>query len=347
MEKISKMSFARVTSINHSQKEDKPSYGSFLLLPLSFEKRCAILRVRNVGGLCMIQQPQAYDSSLKTLLEGLASQVLPELVSGVEVEAELNDEMLKPPLRADRVYTVLWRGVPCILHVELETKANANIACRLLEYNAILYKKHKKPVISVVIYPFRVKLPKAPLRIFVGSEEMHTFRYRVIALWKLRARSYLNRGVVGMYALLPTMRGATYELLKQALDEMKAFYGESRRRLAEQILLFDTFLQRLDTLSIVDKYKVQEYLDMFDSLLDESRIVKKKAAEAKAAGEVEGEIKALRRIIIELVQTRFPALAQLAQQKVMQLSEPRQFHGLVMQIALAHDEAAARDVLNV
>ncbi len=181
-----------------------------------------------------------------------------------------------PPKR-----TMLWRGCPCVLHMELETKANANVARRLLEYNAILYKKHGKPVLSVVIYPFRVKLPKAPLRIGIGLEEVLTFRYRVIALWKLRARSYLNRRVVGMYALLPTMRGATYELLKQALDEMKAFYGENRRRFAEQLLLFDTFLQRTDTISIVDKCKVQEHLDMFDSLLEESRIVKKKAAEAK------------------------------------------------------------------
>ena len=295
----------------------------------------------------MIQQPQAYDSSLKTLLEGLAGQVLPELVSGVEVEAELNDEILKPPLRADRVYTALWRGVPCILHVELETKASTNIAHRLLEYNAILYKKHKKPVVSVVIYPFRVKLPRLPLCIFVGSQEIHTFWYHVIALWKLRARSYLNRGVVGMYALLPTMRGATYEMLKQALDEMKAFYGENRRRLAEQILLFDTFLQRSDTLSIVDKYKVQEYLDMFDSLLDESRIVKKKAAEAEAKGRAEGEIETLRQVIVEIVQTHFPVLAQLAQQKVTKLSDSRQLHGLIMQLTLARDEAAARDVLNV
>ena len=69
------------------------------------------------------------------------------------------------------------------------------------------------------------------------------------------------------------MRGATYDVLKQALDEMKVFYGENRRRLAEQILLFDTFLQRSDTISLVDKCKVQEYLDMFDSLLDESRFV--------------------------------------------------------------------------
>ncbi|MDQ2886219.1 MAG: hypothetical protein M3Y39_09045 [Chloroflexota bacterium] len=85
---------------------------------------------------------------------------------------------------------------------------------------------------------------------------------------------------------------------------------------------------------------------MFDSLLDESHFVKKKTAEAKAEGQVEGEIKALRQVITELVQTRFPALTQLAEQKVMQLSEPRQFHGLTMQIALSRDEKAARDVLS-
>src|SRR5450755_1803800 len=107
------------------------------------------------------------------------------------------------------------------------------------------------------------------------------------------------------------------------------------------------FLQRTDTLSIVDKCKVQEYLDMFDSLLDESRFVKKKAAEAEAKGLVKGEIKALRQVIIEIVQTRFPSLTELAQQKVVTLSEPKQFHGLTMQIALARDEVAAHDVLSM
>jgi hypothetical protein len=100
----------------------------------------------------------------------------------------------------------------------------------------------------------------------------------------------------------------------------------------------------------VDKCKVQEYLDMFDSLLDESRLVKKKAAEAEAKGRVEEraeEIEALRQLILGIVQTRFPALAQLAQQKVATLSEPKQFHGLIMQIAMARDEAATRELLRM
>jgi hypothetical protein len=55
----------------------------------------------------------------------------------------------------------------------------------------------------------------------------------------------------------------------------------------------------------------------------------------------------LRQVSIEIVQTRFPALAELAQQKVVKLSEPKQFHGLIMQIAMARDEAAARELLRM
>ncbi len=316
----------------------------FFSLPLSSKTKHGMLSLRKVEGWYVMQQPQQpYDSSLKSLLEGLAAQVIPELVPGTKVEEELNDEMLKPPLRADRVYGVRCKRKSCILHVELETKSNRKVAHRLLEYYGILFKKHNKPMISVVIYPFRTKLPKSPLRVFVGSEEVLTFHYCVIALWKLYARSYLNRRVVSMYALLPTMRGATYEVLKQALDEMKEFHGENRRRLAEQILLFDTFLQRTDTVPSEDKHKIQEYLNMFDSLLDESRFVKKKAAEAKA----EGEIEALRQVVVEIVQSRFPALVGLAQQKVTKLNEPQQFHRLIMQVTITGDEVATREILDM
>ena len=86
---------------------------------------------------------------------------------------------------------------------------------------------------------------------------------------------------------------------------------------------------------------------MSDNLLEESRFVKKKVAEAFAKGRVKGEIKALRQIIIELVQARFPALAQQAQQKLTMVSEPKQLHKLIVQIAVARDEAAARETLNI
>ena len=291
-----------------------------------------------------MQQNQPYDTSLKSFLEGLATQVIPELLSGAEVDEELNGEILKPPLRADRIYRIRYKGERCILQVELETQANSKMAHRLLEYYGILFRKYGKPIISVVIYPFRTTIPESPLRIVVGSEDVLTFHFYVIALWTLDARSYLRRRVVSMYALLPTMNGATYEVLKQALDEMKEEHSESRR-LAEQILLFDTFLQRTDTVLPEDKHKIEEYMDMFDSLLEESRFVRKKRAEGKIEGKIEGTIETLRQVIVEFVQTRFPSLSDLAQKQVAHVNEPQRLHGLIMQLATVESEEGAQKLL--
>jgi predicted transposase YdaD len=295
-----------------------------------------------------MQKDQPYDSSLKSFLEGMAAQVIPELLAGAEVEEELNVEVLKPPLRADRVYRIRYKEEKCILQVELETKGDSKIVYRLLEYYGILYRKHRKPIISVVIYPFRTAIPESPLRIVVGSEEVLTFHFYVVALWLLDAQSYVRRRVVSMYALLPTMQGATYDVLKQALDEMKEDHGE-RRKLAEQILLFDTFLQRTDTVSSEDKHKIEEYMDMFDSLLEESRFVRKKRAEGKVEGKIEGKIEGtmetLRQVIVEFVQTRFPSLTTLAQQQVSHVNEPQRLHELVMQLAVVDGEEAAQKLL--
>jgi hypothetical protein len=314
---------------------------NIFLLPLELCSCLWYKVVKNVEGRCVLQKNQPYDSSLKSLLEGLAAQVIPELLAGAKVEEELNCEVLKPPLRADRVYQIRYKGVSCILQVELETKAAAKIVRRLLEYYGILYRKYGKPIISVVIYPFRTTIPESPLRILIDGEEVLTFHFHVIALWTLDARYYVGRRVVSMYALLPAMQGATYNILKQALDEMKEEYHGQRRRLAEQILLFDTFLQRADIVSSEDKHKIEEYMDMFNSLLEESSFVRKKRAE----GKIEGAMEALRQVIVEFVQTRFPALTVLAQQQVIHVNEPQRLHALFMQLAIVDGEDAAQKLL--
>ncbi len=46
---------------------------------------------------------QTYDSALKSILEEHAIEIMPLLLSGIEIGEELNDETLRPSLRADRV----------------------------------------------------------------------------------------------------------------------------------------------------------------------------------------------------------------------------------------------------
>ena len=233
----------------------------------------------------MEHNPQPYDTTLKSLFEGHASEIISHLVPEARFVEELNDEVLKPPLRADRVYLVEVDTIYNVLQIEMETKGDPDIAYRLLEYYGILLKKHRKSLISVVLYPFRTTLPEPMLKVVVSEEEVLTFRFRVIALWKLQAQHYLDKHVIGLYPLLPTMQGATYDLLLQALDEMRVHYAENSRLLTERLLWFGIFLKRTDMLTEKDKRKMEETIDQFDSLLAESSFVQKKMAEARAIAE--------------------------------------------------------------
>lgn len=295
----------------------------------------------------MVHNHQQFDSALKLLFEGQAVEVIANLISGVEVEEELRNDALKPPLRTDLVYRAKYRGKACILHSELETGANSGMAYRMLEYYGILLKKYRKPIISVIIYPFRTSIPESPLRVAVGEEEVLVFHFWVIVLWELDARDYLDRHAVAMYALLPTMQNATYHVLRRALDEMKERYGDDKRRLAEHLLLFDTFLRRSDMVEPEDKEKVGEYLDMFESLLEESRFVRKKAAEAKEEGRVQGAIDALQQTVVDIVRLRYPALEGATRQSVEHMRDQSILRHLITQIMASPDEKTTRVILGL
>ena len=309
-----------------------------------------------------LHQQQPYDSTLKSLLEDQAREMISVLLEEAVYLQELGGEALKPPLRADRVYLINYRGKLYILHIELETRADSEMPYRLLEYYGILHRKYKKPIISMVLYPFRTSLPESPLRVMSGDEELLVFHFSVIAFWKLQAREYLKKHAVSMYALLPTMDGAYYEVLSQALEEMKEWYVGQERRFAAHLLWFGTFLRRTDTVSPEDKRRIMQKMDKFDSLLEENPFVQKKAAEAeekgraegrvegRAEGLVEGEAKGkaegLQKAVVTVIEGRFPPLAELAQQKVTEITDPELLGVLLRQAVSVSDEATAHWLLN-
>ena len=262
-------------------------------------------------------------------------------VEGIEYQQELSEKALKPSLNVDSVYLVKRDGVLEILHVEIETEPKSEMPHRMLEYYGILNRKHKKTIISLVVCPFRTNIADPPLRIASGGKEVLIFHYQVIRLWTYKAQKYFDKHMVSIYALLPTMDGANYEILAQALDEMKAWYVGQARRLATHLLWFDTFLDRTDTVSLEDKWRVKKKMDQFDSLLEQSPYVQKKSAEAEERGIVEG----LQKAVVIIVRRRFPALADLAQQQVTQINKPDVLDYLIEQVSTAPDEAMIRQLL--
>ncbi len=293
------------------------------------------------------EQQQPYDNLLKSLLEGQEKQMLPYLVPGVEYLETLNVEIVRTPLRVDRVYLVKQKGRKKIAHLEFESGPNNDMATRLLDYHAYLYRKYKLPVKSVIVYPFPTKMVASPLREVDEDGEILTFHFRVFPLWQAKAEQYVNEHAVVMYALLPTMEGANAPLLHKAIDEMVEYYQGDDIKLAQELRWMGIVIRRVKTLPRADKREIQERLNMWDDLMEKDPKMRKIRKESEAKGRTEGLAEGLRNAIITTVRLRFPDLTEVAQQTVAQISKPEKLNLLMGQIVKAPDEDAARLLLDL
>ena len=89
---------------------------------------------------------------------------------------------------------------------------------------------------------------------------------------------------------------------------------------------------------------------MFDSLLEQDpdiqRLRAESAAKGKIEGKVEGKVEGMQSAVIDFVSVRFPALSELARQKVTQVNNPDRLAVLVRQVATVPDENTARWLLD-
>ena len=203
------------------------------------------------------------------------------------------------------------------------------------------------------IYPFLTTLPESQLCIMDEDEKILIFNVRVIGLWNYKAQTYLEQHKVSIYALLPTMAGANYAILNQALDEMKESYRDQPTRFSSHLLWFGVFLKRTTTVSPQDKERILTKMTDFESLLDENPFVEKRKLEAEEKGiEIgreegleKGRTEGLQEAVVCLIETRFPPLTELAQRKVSKISKPELLNVLLKQVAVARDEDMARIML--
>lgn len=144
-----------------------------------------------------LQQP--YDSALKSLMGEEAAEILPHLLPETEYIREENIELDRTTLKVDLVYNIKYKGEPNILNMELQTDSDSDIVIRLLKYHVGLYDKFRLPVLSMILYPFETSLPEVPFEVKSGDERRLTFEYRVVALWKLHARIYVEQRNMVMY----------------------------------------------------------------------------------------------------------------------------------------------------
>jgi hypothetical protein len=285
-------------------------------------------------------QRQPYDSALKSLMEDHAAEMLPEILPESRLISEQNAELARTNLHPDLVYLIEYKGKQHILNLELQTNEDSDMAYRMLLYHVELFGKYRLPVISMVMYPFETNIAEPVFREESGDETLLVFQHRVLRLWMLEAEQYVRRRAVSMYTLLPAMKGANAPMLLQAVEEMEQEY--KGLHLARHLVRFRTILRRSKTLSEQDKQIVEERLHMYDSLLDEDPDIQERVAKAK----IEAQIETQQRTILIFVKARFPALAELAQERIVRLNKPDELNRLTEQIAGAPDEDTAHRALD-
>ena len=111
-----------------------------------------------------LEQGQPYDNILKSLFEGQEQQMLAYFLAEAVYVDTLNIEVLRTPLRVDRVYKIILDDETDILDLEFQASGEPDDAERLLEYHAYFHRKYKCPVVSVLVYPFPTTVAVSPLR---------------------------------------------------------------------------------------------------------------------------------------------------------------------------------------
>ena len=164
----------------------------------------------------------------------------------------------------------------------------------------------------------------------------------MLPLFLLEAEQFVQNHVACMYPLLPTMRGTNYQLIQQVLDELTELYREDEILLSQQLIWMEIFLERTDTVPQLEKDKIQEKLSMYDQLWEENSKIKRIRAESEEKGKVE----ALQRALVTVVDSRFPALSELAQEKSKQITTPDVLDMIVRLVVTAQTESVVRQMLN-
>lgn len=162
---------------------------------------------------------------------------------------------------------------------------------------------------------------------------------------------YMKHKLISVYPLLPAMNYTDTAILLKAIDEMVEYYQGDETELSQQLLWFKIFLARTDTIPEEEKKKVEERLDVFEQLLEESSYIQKQRAIGKAEGKVEGkaegELLILRKVLVDIVAVKYPGLTELAQEYAIHQNDMDGLRTIIQLLVTAPDEAYARSILSI
>jgi len=296
-----------------------------------------------------------WDDLTKILIRAYPQDLVSLMFRDTHYIENITNELKVRSIEADFMCKVERNDEEFILHVEFQKSSDATMGERTWEYNCSTTMIEKLPVYSFVIYltkggvidepPFRKGLK--------GGEPIHTFHYQNIFLWEMPPEVLKQEGLEGLLPLLPLTKGAESARDTTVRDMIKGLRDAGKD---DMLALGYTVAGRIYKTED-DKQAIRRIMTMFEDTLESSwyyqEVIEKGinigqqkgVEEGKQRGIEEGEVKAMRSMLIRVVQTHFPELLPLARQEVERSATVATLNAKVDKLLLAKTADEARQAL--
>jgi hypothetical protein len=97
-----------------------------------------------------MKQRVNFDSTIKDLIQRDRPSLLTQLSGGIAIRAFLNVEL--PKVQDRKLDLVLLLEDGSILHIEIQSTHDSEIAYRMLDYYSLLKRRYKRPTRQVLLY---------------------------------------------------------------------------------------------------------------------------------------------------------------------------------------------------
>ncbi len=306
-------------------------------------------------GYPIVAKEKPWDSILKQLIRVNPASFVQWLIPGTVFVKEQPQDLESQKREVDALLEVVADEQRALLHIEFQTYRDTTMAELLLLYNVLARSVYNLPVLSCVIYLLKDgTIPQSPLLVtFPGGKKVHEFHFESIEIGKLSADDILDLNIIALIPLIPlTKDGTSRDTLIQMFTELKERCEASglEAQLSDlevvSYTLASLVLQRKNVLDL--EWLIRRFREMHEIIRDTpiyQEILREGREEGLEQGIEQGSLNASRRILLLVIQIRFPVLASLAQELANLVKDENILDDIIGKISAAQSEDEAFSAL--
>ena len=294
-----------------------------------------------------------WDDLMKTLARAYPQDLVSLVLQNTHFLKNITTELKVRTMHADFLCKAERNGKEIIVHIEFQKSKDVNMGQRTWEYNCAATILEKLPVHSFVIYLVQDEpIFEPPFRIVDDGKVIHTFEYTNIFLWEMPPEMLKQKGMEGLLPLLPLTKGAKLARDTTIHDMITGLRVAGK----DDALALGYACIGLVYKSKDDKQAIRRIFAMFESKLEDSwyyqEVIQKGLEKGMQQGIEQGKkqgidegVKALRPVLIQVVETRFPELLPLAREEAERSTVPAELSVKVNKLLIVRTLEEARQVL--